>query len=453
LDFCLASYLFGLALISNAILLLINKCCVFGGVQTVSYESGGWLEKGARAARISALVILVISILKAIIAVVSGSVALLAGTVNSFTAIFSSLTVWVGLSVAKKTPTERFPYGYYKAETLALLTVSLAIIASSIYILMTSLEKVFQPNEISYSEIALFITAISAVVYLILARHKASVGRQIRSQALISESLLSMVDVYASLLVFMGIMFTSFGYGIVEGFVGLAISAYALKRGLWFGKDAAVVLMDASPSPDRIRKIKEISQSVQGVRRAKQVKLRKAGPVFFGEMHAELEEALTIERIQTIIEEIESKVKEQFKDMESLLIHVEVTHKERIKVAVPVSEDKGFDSIVNFDFVNAPFFAFIELEKNQVVKFYVKVNEAAQMKDKKGLVITGLLIDEKVDMIFARNIFAGLFHVLRDNIIQIYQTPQEVTVKEAVSLFNNGLLKKMSPPNFQISAQ
>ena len=95
----------------------------------------------------------------------SGSVALLAGTIDSFSDVFSSAAVWAGLNIAKKKPTERFPYGYFKAETFALLVVALILMASSVLIIWESFQKLFEVYVISFSNLALGIAALSAVVY------------------------------------------------------------------------------------------------------------------------------------------------------------------------------------------------------------------------------------------------------------------------------------------------
>jgi divalent metal cation (Fe/Co/Zn/Cd) transporter len=111
--------------------------------------------KGVKAAKLSTIVLLTLGTLKGIVAIVSGSVALLAGAIDSFSDVLSSIAVWAGLRIAKKKPTERFPYGYYKAETFALLTVSLILVASSILIMLESFQKFFEVNIISFSDIAL----------------------------------------------------------------------------------------------------------------------------------------------------------------------------------------------------------------------------------------------------------------------------------------------------------
>jgi cation diffusion facilitator family transporter len=403
-------------------------------------------SKGEKAAKLSTIILLALSTLKGIVAIISGSVALLAGTIDSFSDVFSSIAVWAGLRIAKKKPTERFPYGYYKAETFALLVVSLIIVVSSILIMLESFEKLFEVNGISFSDLALVAAAISVVIYYLLAKYKGRVGREIGSQALISEGLHSMVDVYTSVLVFVGVFLASFGFQFVEALIGLAISAYVLMRGLWFGKDAVLVLMDVSPSPQRVKEMKEIAESVHGVKGTHDIRLRKSGPVFFSEMHLELQEGLSLERAHAISEEVETKIKERFKDLELVTVHVGLAHRDKTKIAIPILEDKGMDSSATLHFGSAPYFAFLEVQEAQIVSLHVKENEGAKLSHKKGIQAAHLLVEEKVDVVLAGSLGEGPFHVLGDNLIQIYRLPKSVEIREAIRLLDQNLLVKMVAP-------
>ena len=403
-------------------------------------------RKGEKAAKLSAIILLALGTLKGIVAIVSGSVALLAGAIDSFSDVFSSIAVWAGLRIAKKKPAERFPYGYYKAETFALLVVSLIIVVSSILIMLESFQKFFEVNGISFSDLALVAAAISVVIYYLLAKYKGRVGREIGSQALISEGLHSMVDVYTSVLVFVGVFLASFGFQFVEALIGLAISVYVLMRGLWFGKDAVLVLMDVSPSPQRVKEMKEIAASVHGVKGTHDIRLRKSGPVFFGEMHVELQEGLSLERAHVISEEVETRIKERFKDLELVTVHVGLAHREKTRIAIPILEDRGLDSSATLHFGSAPYFAFLEVQEEQILSMYVRENEGAKLSHKKGIQAAHLLVEEKVDVVLAGSLGEGPFHVLGDNLIQIYYLPKSVEIREAIRLLNQNLLDKMVSP-------
>ncbi len=404
------------------------------------------LKKGEEAARLSTIILLALGILKGLTSLASGSVALLAGSIDSFSDVFSSIAVWVGLRIAKKKPTERFPYGYYKAETFALLSVSLILIASSIFIMLDSFEKLFEVYVISFSDIALAVAGLSTVVYYALARYKSRVGRKIGSQALISEGVHSMIDVYTSLLVFLGVILAVLGYSVGEALIGFIIGLYVFVRALFFGKDAALVLMDVSPNPKMAKQISEIAQSVRGVIGTHDIRLRKSGPVLFGEVHVELQEGLSLEKAHVISEEVERKIKERFQDIELVTVHIGLSHKKKMRIGIPVEKDNGLDSPVNRHFATTPFFAFIDIESGQTISFYVKQNEAAFMPRKKGIQAANLLVKENVDGVIASNIGEAPFHVLSDSLVLLYRLPNVIKISEVILLLNQNRLEKMTEP-------
>lgn len=401
-------------------------------------------KEGEKAAKLSTIILLTLAALKGIVAILSGSVALLAGTIDSFSDVLSSIAVWAGLKISKKKPSERFPYGYYKAETFALLTVSLIIVASSILIMLESFQKFAEANVIQFSILASTVAALSAAVYYLLAKYKEKIGSQIGSQALLSEGYHSMIDVYTSLLVFVGIFFASFGFQFVEALIGLIISVYVLARGLMFGKDATLVLMDISPSPRRVKEMKEIAESIHGVKGIHDIRLRKSGPVFFGEMHIELQEGLSLERAHVISEEVETRIKKHFKELELITVHIELAHRKKMRIAIPTVEDKGLNSFASMHFGTAPYFVFADIEEGKIVGFYSKENSGAKLLHKKGIRAAKILVKEKVDVVLVGRLGEGPFHALGDNLKQIYCLPVSVQVREAVSLLTQKMLERMT---------
>lgn len=403
-------------------------------------------EKGEEVAKRSTLILLAISALKVVVGFISGSLALLAGGIDSFSDVFSSITVWAGLKIAKKKPTERFPYGYYKAETFALLIVSMMIVVSSIFIMLESWQGLFSDNRVSFSNLSLIVAVLSAFVYYLLAKYKQKAGQEIGSQALISEGLHSMIDVYTSVLVFVGVFFGAFGYQFVEALIGLAISLYVLVRGLLFGKDAALVLMDVSPDLEKVKKMKEVATSVEGVEGAHGVRLRKSGSVFFGEIHVEMREGLSLEKAHVISELAEEKIKDEFKDLASIVVHVGLAHRKKIHVAIPIQEDNELNSSISPHFGNAPYFCILELEEGQIVSFDITENKGANLEHKKGLEAARLLIAKNVDILLTFELGEAPFYMLKNKLVQIYVLPKLNEVGKAIEMYNQKLLDKLETP-------
>ena len=123
-----------------------------------------------------------------------------------------------------------------------------------------------------------------------------------------------------------------------------------------------------------------------------------------------------------------------------------MVQKQKIKVGIPVVEDKGLESRTSAHFGNVPFFAFIDLENNQTRNVYVKVNRAARISRKKGIGAAQFLVNEKVDTVLAGGMGDGPFHLLRDNLVQIFVLPEKVELKEAIRLLNENKLERMTTP-------
>ena len=92
------------------------------------------------------------------------------------------------------------------------------------------------------------------------------------------------------------------------------------------------------------------------------------------------------------------------------------------------------------------FLVFIELENDRTRNVYVKVNRAARIARKKGIGAAQFLVDEKVDAALAGGMGEGPFHLLRDNLVQIFVLPEQVEVKEAIRLLNENKLERMTAP-------
>jgi divalent metal cation (Fe/Co/Zn/Cd) transporter len=76
-------------------------------------------ERGARAARAAMAVSALLGAVKVVSGVLGNSYALIADGVESLLDIVSSLVVWGSLKIAATDPSNRFPYGYGKVESLA----------------------------------------------------------------------------------------------------------------------------------------------------------------------------------------------------------------------------------------------------------------------------------------------------------------------------------------------
>src|SRR5438477_10571461 len=86
-----------------------------------------------RAVAVSAVGLAVTGIIELVIALITGSVALLSDALHNLSDVSTSVVVFLGFWISKKQPSPTHRYGYERAEDIAGLGVAAVIFASAIF--------------------------------------------------------------------------------------------------------------------------------------------------------------------------------------------------------------------------------------------------------------------------------------------------------------------------------
>ncbi len=230
-------------------------------------------SKGEKTAKIGLVAVVFMGFVKGIAGFLSGSVSLLAQSLDSVTDVFSLVAVSLGMQLSKKPPSERFRYGYYRAETLVSLLVAILILLTGIQILRESASRILSPQPVSTPLVAVAVALLSIPVLYLLHQHMRRVGVEINSQSLINQAEDFKADMYTSIIVMVSVLSSMLGHYIVEGLAGSLISLQVLKLGGTLSWQALLVLMDAVIDPERIIQIKETAEKVRGVKEASRIRI------------------------------------------------------------------------------------------------------------------------------------------------------------------------------------
>lgn len=354
-----------------------------------------------------------------IVGFLSGSIALIADSIHSFSDIITSLAVYIGLRLSSRRPDEMFPYDYYKIETLTSLIVSILIILTGAEIAWESYNDFLNPEVISIPLISLSVAAFSAVVSFLLARYKDKIGKDIGSQALINDGKHSFIDIFASLIVFIGILSSYLGYLRIQGIAGIVVALLIIYIGLKLARGDVLVLLDAGMSSQEIKEIKSTALSIKGVEGVHNVKVRRSGPFIFAELHLETKKGLSVKKASEITENIKKAVKDKIKNLDSLTIQIEPSKKEKLRVAVPVNNRNGLQSDVSEHFARAPYILIADVINGEIINSIIKENPGIKIEKKKGIESAEFLGKENVDVLVSNEVGEGPKYVLSDKLIDI----------------------------------
>jgi len=403
------------------------------------------LKKGEKAALISMLVSLALAVLKAVVGFYSGAVVLVSDALDSASDVITSLAAFLGLKIAGKKPSEKFPYGYYKAENLATLIISGFIIYAAVMLLIKGYHRLFILPSLSYPKITLGTAAVSGIIALIISRYLKEKGTEINSESLIANSKDRLKDVFVAGVILVAILCTYYKVLYVEGIATIIISVLILKMGLTIVKDSVFALMDVSPSKEIEKEIVKVLRKITGVESFSDLKLRKSGPSIFGEVKIKIKKFVEVKRAHEIADQIENKIKKKVKQIEAFTIHIEPYKSAKQKIVIPVKEKKGLSSKVMEQFGRASYFIFVEIKDKKIVRHYVKKNPFKEKKVRVGLSVVNFLVKEKIDALVAKEIGEISFHMLRDNLADVYKIEGK-TVNQIVNRFINDQLIRLTKP-------
>lgn len=172
------------------------------------------IDRKSSAALISVGINVFLALLKALLAIFSGSLALLADAYHSGSDIFVSLLVFLGVKIPKRDTTT--PSRRASIENIVSVVISLFILYAAYTVFKTA--AIGQKIAIRILPVAIFGTFLSIIISYFLARYKIYVGKVTNSPSLIADGYHSQADMYSSIAVLIGLV----GY-----LIGLRIDALA----------------------------------------------------------------------------------------------------------------------------------------------------------------------------------------------------------------------------------
>ena len=158
-------------------------------------------RRSIRWAQAGLLVNALLVLIKLVAGIVGHANALVADGVESSADIFSSLIVWMGLSIAARPADEDHPYGHGKAEPLAAVVVSLMLLAAAVGISILAIREIRTPHHLP-APFTLFVAAGVIIIKELLYRRVLRVGRDVGSTAVTADAWHHRADAVSSLAAF-----------------------------------------------------------------------------------------------------------------------------------------------------------------------------------------------------------------------------------------------------------
>ena len=197
-----------------------------------------------RAIGVSALGLTLTGLAELTIAVLSGSVGLLGDAIHNLSDVSTSLVVFVGLRISRRSASASHPYGWDRAEDIAGLGVALVIWMSAAFTAAVSIHKLLTHGNTTHLGYGMAAAGVGIAGNQLVARYKLRVGRQIQSATLVADARHSWLDALSSAGALVGLLGVAVGWHWADAVAGVILTGFICHVGYQVTRELIRHLMD-----------------------------------------------------------------------------------------------------------------------------------------------------------------------------------------------------------------
>jgi cation diffusion facilitator family transporter len=227
-------------------------------------DDEGERRQANRAVGFSALGLTLTGLIELVVGILSGSVALLGDALHNLSDVSTSLALFIGFRASRKRATNRYTYGYERAEDLAGIGIALVIWASAAFAGYESVHKLVHNTGTHDVGWGIGAAAVGIIGNQIVARYKLRVGTRINSATLVADAKHSWLDALSSGGAMVGLIAVLAGLSRADAVAGIVVTGFICHVGWEVTSDVAHRLLDGV-EPELIETAESVAAEVPGV--------------------------------------------------------------------------------------------------------------------------------------------------------------------------------------------
>ena len=255
----------------------------------------GWVSVGVNVA---------LFCLKAVLAVLAGSLSLAADAMHTLSDVMTSLVLIIGFRLSRKPPDPRHPYGHGRMECIAALIIGVVLAVVSVEMLGRGISRLLNPQPLQVNALFLGLVGLSLAVKEWLTRLARALGNAIDSNALRADAAHHRSDVLSTVLVIVALVGARYGVLWLDGVMTIGVAGMIG----WVAGTALVQavnpLVGEQPSDAMLRRIEEIARSFPRVTGVHEIMVHRYGTRLAISLHVEtlVDDALRLHEVSQAIE-------------------------------------------------------------------------------------------------------------------------------------------------------
>jgi cation diffusion facilitator family transporter len=267
----------------------------------------------------------ILAVLKIVIGMISGSLAVIADGVDSSIDILMSFITLITSRLIARPPDKKFAYGYEKADAIAAKVLSFFIFFAGAQLAFTTIKKITLQEQVSFpGMLAVYVTLFSVAGKIFLSYYLARKGKMNHSAMLIANAKNMKYDILISVTVLVGLFFTLvLNITIADTIAALFISGWVMWGALRIFIDTNTELMDGVDDTSVYDKIFEAASAVAGVNNPHRVRSRQIGKMHMIVIDIEVDGGLSLKDAHAIAQKVEKNIRRKVENVYDIVVHTE----------------------------------------------------------------------------------------------------------------------------------
>ncbi len=259
-------------------------------------------------------------ILKVVVGLSTGSVAILSEAIHSGVDLIAALIAFFAVRASSREADDRHPYGHGKFENISGTIEALLIFVAAAWIIYEAVKKLMDPQPIEMPGWGVAVMLVSALVNTFVSRRLFKVGKETDSVALQADAWHLRTDVYTSVGVMLGLLVIWVGGAVWPGVdldwldpaVAILVACLIIKAAYDLTRDSARDLLDVGLPGEDVEWIAGfVAEGWPAVRSFHHLQTRKAGPTRFIDFHVVVDDGMPVAEAHALADEIVVAIKER----------------------------------------------------------------------------------------------------------------------------------------------
>ncbi|MGB5506621.1 MAG: cation diffusion facilitator family transporter [Sulfurovum sp.] len=262
-----------------------------------------------RATLVSSSVATLLVIIKLVLGVASGSVAVLASAIDSLLDMLVSAFNFFAIKKSEENPDEEYQYGKGKIQAIAAVIEGTIITISGIYIIYEAIKKLNSGSATTLLTPSIVAMTFSIIITYVLVKYLLKVAKETDNLVIKADALHYQTDLWsnAAVLVALGLVYMT-GIDAIDAIFGLGIGLYIIYSAYEIIQEGVEILIDRALDEDMVANISEIISNHPEVTSYHWLKTRTDGSTNFVEFHMVLRPNMLLLEAHRIADQVEDKI-------------------------------------------------------------------------------------------------------------------------------------------------